>query len=470
MKFHSLLAYKSLARGLSVGIVLAALAGWATGCRTQPTPPLPPSPPPIGDIRIDPDRELMIRELQVVNSPRATDPSGPWHVRSLFASMAGTEDPSAFVLAWLRTWETDQVINGLTVAARPEIGPRVINPWKRASNQEGVPDSAARLDWSRAPFRLLAIVNRMDLARVTPSGAVENAGEGRFVFGVTDLTQPDPATTKPEFTVIFEYQLPARSRVELRAWADRWHGLGQSAGFGEAYLAGLETVTRAFANGTAGPVVLNQIRTDEVHLRGPWELREFHLAGQPARLLPAPVRLTPDLGHNGTPLLGRWFAANHEAILANNHQVTNRFEGQVFLAGSALNPIPRVIWDAPTVDRPARQLVALATCNGCHGPEAGMGPFEFTHVKPRVAPEMAGLSGFLTGTRFPDPGQPGVPLEMNDLLVRSNALSKVVAAPVPARSPSRSPGGFRLFTLNVPDDPAWAELREFYRSRRARAH
>src|SRR6185503_10626403 len=85
---------------------------------------------------------------------------------------------------WLKTWDIDQTINGFVVPARPNIRTVLIEPWKARDGQAGVSDEQWEPNWRNAPFRLLAIVNRLDLKR-DAGGIVQNAGEGRFVFCVT---------------------------------------------------------------------------------------------------------------------------------------------------------------------------------------------------------------------------------------------------------------------------------------------
>src|SRR4051794_12340533 len=95
------------------------------GCRShKPKPhpganiPVPPVPPTQVAAHVpNVDKELMIRDLKVVNSTRATDSQRKWHIRTLLSNMSQNGgDPSAFTLHWLRTWETAQTINNSTVA------------------------------------------------------------------------------------------------------------------------------------------------------------------------------------------------------------------------------------------------------------------------------------------------------------------------------------------------------------------
>src|SRR5262244_202074 len=82
---------------------------------------------------VDPARELMITDLSVVEDPVRTtwtsDPDqGNWTFGRLMADMAGTHSPSDYVLNWLKTWETAQVVNGFTIAARPNVRTLITNP------------------------------------------------------------------------------------------------------------------------------------------------------------------------------------------------------------------------------------------------------------------------------------------------------------------------------------------------------
>jgi hypothetical protein len=374
----------------------------------------------------------MIRDLKVVNSTRATDPNAKWHIRTLFSNMSPTGgDPSAFVLKWLRTWEMPQTINGFTVPPRPSIRSLLIDPWIIASGQTGKPDDQVQLDWSKAPFRLLAIVCRTDLARLNPSGA-ENAGEGRFVFGVLN----NSGGTMP-FTVIFEYRLQANTLGKVRDWAKNWHNLGNLGNFDESYLAALERITDSFsgrgiAPGRPNNNSLNQLRTDEIALTLPWELREFTLSATTGNLTPDTVKVTPDISFNGSATLTKFVNENEAAILAKSHDVPPSFDGQRFLAGSSLNSQP--VWNAPGINSPqARHLFALSTCSGCHGRDANLP--NFTHVSVRDANQVAELSGFLTGTTFTDPVS-GSSVGLNDLADRSALLQQLANISPTAASPS----------------------------------
>lgn len=355
-------------------------------------------------VSVDPARELMITDLSVVEDPVRTtwtsNPSdeeqGAWTFGRLMANMSGTHSPSDYVLKWLKTWETAQAVNGFTVVARPNVRTLITNPWRQVSGC-ALDDSPCTLDFSKAPFRLLAVVNRPDL-RTFADDRGGTAGQGRFVFGAL---RPDG--TKLFFTVIFEYALLAEEREDIVAWANRWHRLSRYS-FGSSYNHELRRVTSRFAgpdvaedkpNGSA----LLQLRTNEVALGVPWQLREFNISGTTGYLELVTVKQTPDISFNNTQALADFINANATAI--NNNQSN---PPAAMLGGSALtpgfpNPGPQdFVWRAPGVAEGLRHQFAIQTCNGCHLSETGT---RFTHVKPRDAGVKTVLSDFLTQTALP---------------------------------------------------------------------
>ncbi|WP_224248178.1 hypothetical protein [Hyalangium gracile] len=368
---------------------------------------------------IHPSRELFIHDVSVVDDalyttwdPRrsGTDPEGAWSFGRLIDNMVPEllRNPygrSQFILHWLKSWERDQTVNGLVIPARPLIRSQLIDPWRAASGCKGADDRCV-LDLSKAPFRLLAIVNRPDLRRVPTATSPGNAGQGRFVFGVLG-----PDGERLPFTVIFEYQLPISRKVDMITWATRWHALG-SIPFGRLYNAKLHSVTREFTRRHAAPGQVNgsallQIRTNEAALSSAepplWELREFVL-GSTGMLRPATVKQEVDAALNGSALLGAWAAQNAAAILEGRHVVPGSFQGQRFLAAAAPVPLD-LAWQVPGVSEEVRHAFSLATCSGCHKSETGT---FFLHVRTREAGAAAQLSAFLaeelspTGPRVMD--------------------------------------------------------------------
>jgi hypothetical protein len=375
------------------------------------------------------NRELMIKDLSVVEDPVRTTWNGPlsdprtgaWTFGNLMQNLAPTPAQApAMVQALVNTWLTDQQVGGFTVQARPFIQQLVIDPWPRTMTGD--------LDLTRAPLRLSAIVNRMDVRNLNQG----KAGEGRFVFSVLD-----PNGFPLQFTLIVEYALPATTDADVLTWANAWHDLGTHPFPSEEYNAALQALTARFIGNGAAPgnpngSALAQLRTNEIALSFQWELREFHLSPTTGFLQQAGVALTPDLSLNQTPTLADFVNQNQATILTQQHTVPGTFEGQSFQGGSSLNPL--IVWSAPGIaDNDARQLFSLNTCNGCHGPETGT---NFLHIAPRFPGQEAQLSGFLTGITVGDPIT-GQPRTFGDLAARNADLTALVCTP-PAPAGSKA--------------------------------
>ncbi|MGH8659044.1 MAG: hypothetical protein ACREV4_11375 [Gammaproteobacteria bacterium] len=369
---------------------------------------------------MDPAKSLLIRDLSVVEDPTrtvwtgATDTSaeGAWSFGRLMAHLAGAHEPSEFVRRWLENWERDQTINGFSVQNRATIATTVIDPWPK------LPDG--KLDLTQAPMRLLGIVYRPDLR----NPGLDRGGEGRFVFGVLDRFG-----NKLQFTVILEYDLAAQTDAEVQTWAADFQNLS-TLEFGEAFNTELEAITNRFAGPGVAPDKINgsailRVRTNEIALAFPWELREFALSGNGRRLREVTVKQTPDIGLNNTGIFAEWIDANAERIRSkpNNGsiQVPSAFKGVPFLAGAIANNLD--VWDAPASDGEAVFRVALNTCNGCHGVESGT---SFLHVNPRTSGSEAVLSEFLTGTMVSDPRDGEITREFNELEARSAEVDAIL--------------------------------------------
>lgn len=402
--------------------------------------------------RVIPEKSLVITNLNVVENPdrtfnpctRAGTPMGRWTFGYLMTQMANQPvtgiSPSVFVRKWLDKWMTNQTINGWTVAQRQKIKTLVIDPWVAASGGPTAP-----LNLSIAPFKLLAIVNRVDLRNNTTYGG-GNAGEGRFVFGLIDRTSggsTDPYTStggrncrETQFTVIFEYGIDRRG-CAIRDWGRQWYNLRNYVLGSAAYNNALQAITDQFTAAGVAPhkpngSALNQLRTNEVELllgvstNPVWELREFRIGGDPpgaanpGQLEEVTVKQTPDLSLNRTPLLTAYVNSNTPSILTETHNVPLTFQWQPFRGGSSLaprNPLAAVDvnthWDNPPggpfiTNRQARHKFSVNTCDACHTGETNT---VFTHIKPAPFGTEAKLSGFMNGIT---PGTNVVPFKVVD--------------------------------------------------------
>ncbi|MDQ3364953.1 MAG: hypothetical protein M3680_05950 [Myxococcota bacterium] len=438
-----------------------------------------------------PGKELVITDPSVIRAPlettfdpsrpSGTAPAGAWSFGRLVHNMLPAHErdsaaaASRLVLAWLRTWETDQTPNPEVspAFARPAIRTLITNPWKAASGcadpASPATDATCVLDLRRAPFRLAAIVNRPDLRIVADDGTAIG-GEGRFVFQVVGptlgvdattgaVTVMDPVVRPQKFTVIFEYSLPVATNLETLKWANRWHSLG-ALPFGPGFNAMLRTITTDFSgpdrdrrrpNGNA----LNQLRTNEVALMGArfptagfvtakqfWELREFALTA--TGLQPHTVNLEPardfdvarpnQLEGEGsrTDELISFLGSNAAAVAAGRFTLPAGMSGNSALVGSApygawgklLNPSPPTrpatgfVHDLTGVDIAVRDSFALSTCAGCHRHETDTR--HFMHVTLVGAMEPA--------DKVDDRARVGVgPTTSDDATVLSNLLAADIA-------------------------------------------
>jgi hypothetical protein len=366
-------------------------------------------------------RELMITDVSVVDDPirtgfsaDAADPRrGVWSFKHLAEQLAPTPEAApAMVERLLGTFNEPTVINGFTVQSRPGMKNTIVDPWPRRNGQ---------LDLERAPLRLLAIVNRIDLRHLDKG----NAGEGRFVFGFLD-----PAGLPLEATLILEYALPATTEADVHAWADAWHALGSLPFPSEEYNAALSTLAARFTSRGVFPArpggsALNTLRTNEIALGNNriWELREFTVDGN-GGLRPDTIKLTPDRpAFDRTPALAAFINANEEAIVKEEHDVPLLLDGKPFLAGSVFNDLSS--WDAPGITNPeARHEFALNTCNGCHSIQEA--DTFFLHISNRSPGQESELSRFLTGTVVVDPNLPQGSRLLNDLSRRNQDMRFLV--------------------------------------------
>lgn len=393
---------------------------------------------PLGiSFAIDPARSLLIRHSSVVNDPIRTynpctntgNTAGVWTFNHLMTEMANQPatgiTPATFTRRWLKHWEANQNVNFWNVPARPAMLTKIINPWPKLTD--------GSLDMARSPFKLVAIVNRLDLGKGTGPAAYgsRGAGELRFVFAAVDRSA-GTCTVSP-FLVIFEYGVPKTACPAVKSWAQQWANLSLITLGTAAFNPALEALTQQVVVRNAAPGkpngnAINQIRTNENMLNPLWELREFRLfasGATPNHLSQHTMALTPGLARNNTADLASFINANTPAILANNYTVPLDWPvaGTNFLGGNALvaSPPSTVFWKAPgIVNNNARHKFSFNTCDGCHGGEMAT---PFTHISWTGA-----LSPFLSGPLTKtDPAVTSVSRTFNEMLMRQQHLNSVAS-------------------------------------------
>jgi hypothetical protein len=304
------------------------------------------------------NKELVITDPTVLNDARASNATnGAWSFRFLISQMApaGT-DPADFAAAWLSQFEIPNgTVNGFPLDVR--FTQAVRNAWPLTAN--------GKLDMSRAPFRLISIVNRMDLH-------ANSNGEGRFVYGFVD--QNGFASS---MTVIFEYGLPTRditngATLTRKSWAQKFHALGTRT-FGAQYNAALQAVTDLFTRRNTSPLKpggnsINQVRSNEIVMGGPWQMREFLLntTGGPLALRVSTTGMTPadvagtNVGSPENVALANYI--NADAVLIHGAYASVPTS---LLSGQSNESFFWNSFSVP-VNAASRHDFAGQTCNGCH--------------------------------------------------------------------------------------------------------
>jgi len=283
--------------------------------RVPPTsdPPHVEAPPAPA---IDRERELLVTDRTVLEGARSDNASAtaPWSFRHVVESLAkaSSGDAQTFVSEWLATWQgasTAASEGSLPLGARPDVQKELVCPWLRLTPANECDETcsqctSSKLDLSRAPFRLLAIVNRLDLAETT-TGCKPEASEGRLVFVALR-----PGTSTPlSFNAIFEYVVNGTTAGNPAAW----HALASLRA--DDYAAALETLIRSFT----APALLGQLRTSENLAGTSWELRQFgHLRG---KLLPTALTNTVKDSLDGTPELATHVNGHAPEIFAGDNAV-----------------------------------------------------------------------------------------------------------------------------------------------------
>jgi hypothetical protein len=343
----------------------------------------------------------VITNLSVIEDPSRTwdpcpapsgtgTPMGAWTFGKLMADMAGSTDPSDFVLAWLRKWGVAQTINNESVPAIAGMQSQVIAPWLTKSQTTlGVPN---KLDLSIAPFRLLAIINRVDLrgsfgynggAPEDPCNPGAPGGELRFVFCCNNNVNCVPFTAPRRLLVILEYAVPFNTCGQVRAWAQQWAALNTSTNYNND----LQNLTDQIVTAGAGGMrpngsLISQVRTNDFLDASTWNLREFRIfnSGSDAgHLREVTVVQTPANSKNNTAVLKDWVFNNLASLTTNpsSHSIPLFTAGKEFLGGQSpmagapiTTPVVATIIDPP----PAQPYIALPAI-----PAAGPGSREYNN-------------------------------------------------------------------------------------------
>jgi len=343
---------------------------------------------PFCNVQVNTGKSLLITAKEVVNDENQTQynpvdsSKGEWSFVGLMSQIAPPGvDLEMFIKNWLLTWTVATQVNGFNVA--PRNISTVLQHWPK--------DDSGRLDLSKAPFRLLAISNRIDLR----SAALEDKRSGvlNFVFGLYDQTEGPNFGQPLNMMVSVEFEM----RTEIHSlidWALRWYNLSHTPTNDAAYKQALAVIIRdATQRNTKiskpGNSPFSAIRTEEMLSSNSAEFREFGLNSE-GGLAVAPLQQTPDVSFNSSRKaeLIQWVNDNLSSVSSNQFTIP-----QEFLAGASTAPAASWLQDSKLPDQ-ARRNLAMSTCTGCHQSETQNGVI---HLSNRKAEESSQLSNFLRG-------------------------------------------------------------------------
>ncbi|MDR3681021.1 MAG: hypothetical protein P4L41_13735 [Flavipsychrobacter sp.] len=317
---------------------------------------------------------LFITDLSVVEDPARTfnevtgvgNPSGVWTFGNLITNMSGSHSPLDVLQSWLQSYlpSAPLVISGQPVSRRPHVIDYLIAPWLVKAGVVPTESAVTEANWATlwhtapvgailktAPFKLTAIVNRLDVRGNSGyGGGVSNSGETRFIFTLIDPNAGDgpfplgshggltsgmppindsneiPPTNFYDWrgmNIIFEFGNTENNLCDVVHFANQWVNLSTLTLGSSAYNAALESITHTVIDAGAGAAAgkpngsaLNRLRSNErifdtsSRLLVPpwaisdWEFRQFELQSTSGLFAQVTLTNTPVNAANGVNTSG----------------------------------------------------------------------------------------------------------------------------------------------------------------------
>jgi hypothetical protein len=302
-------------------------------------------PSTVTDIPVRPERELLVTDEALLSGPLAQNAaSAPLSFRHAMETLPLADGA---VLDWLRAWSQRLTDEGHADRAQT-FDQGVTCRWLKATPANACDEACAAcagsaLAMEAAPFRLIAVSNRTDLA-VMPDRAADG-GEGRLVYALTAGPGDDPESPSLAATVIVEY---AQDGTALE-WTTRWHALGSASD--ADYPSKLVELTETFV----GRGSLAQLRTADAWT-GPMILNQYDL--EAGELVATRARDTLDFGVVSAAMIDAFDQSNGGAIQNGTAVFPSAWWA---MASSPSDSAPAFV--ARLADHDA---LVQETCGGCH--------------------------------------------------------------------------------------------------------
>lgn len=331
------------------------------------------------------EKSLYITDIAVVEDEFRTynpygsgsgNPNGVWTFGTIMANIEnGTHSDGlrGFLKDWVKTWTMNQSVNSQTIESRDSVVETMIAPWLQKANNnsslnvtsnnwESIWDTTNATNLRTvSPFKLIAIVNRIDLrGNSAYSSTISNAGETRFIFTlinpITGKIPINPNQTASQqidgigfvdwrgMNVIFEFGNVQTTNCTLKDLAQQWFDLSDpSYSFGtpsvdNTYKQALQDITDLVTSVNSAPSktngsAINRIRTNEKLFATfdtvftseeawelqDWEFRQFELDVTTSKLKMVPLTNNPPVTANYAPNIEEDYSSISPPI--TNHQV-----------------------------------------------------------------------------------------------------------------------------------------------------
>lgn len=385
-------------------------------------------------------------------STTAGDENKVWTIGHLLKREAEKNGitPSTYVSNWMTAWGSSANVNGETVPIL--LGEAVHKDWDRFNG------GSTSLSLHKAPFYLLAIVNRIDLRKHRPLGE-PLGGEVRFVFGMLAAFQNSPPCPTTNYaaasTIILEYSPAKSDENQVRDFGRRWLDLSPLTG--AAYRTALQNLTEEVVNNGRLLRIRTNEGTESSKIGGStgWDLTEFEPNPSTKFLQRSTIKQAPAMALVPSQQVSDWIWSNRAALSANamdveltstavrapigSYSVPLKFPGTQTSFRGGINSIgvspadeywgrnyPTGLGSEFLYDySDARFAFSVGTCMGCHSQETGTG---LLHILPPSPGSEASRSNFLSGpvTAFDPWWNGGFTRNFDEMTRRENDLRGLV--------------------------------------------